>query len=119
MSMTWHRAFHRPLAVLAWALGLAACSTPGADGQSSSAPQGPPIRFACSDGSTLVARYSQPDTRTLWLRRADGVAELKSQPTASGTRYEGANVSFTEHQGEVQLRWGPNAALLRCVRAAT
>jgi len=97
---------------------LSGCTTPGGDGQSSSAPQGPPIRFSCSDGSTLVARYSQPDTATLWLRRADGMAELKSQPAASGSRYEGANVSFWEHQGEVQLRWGPNAAPLRCVRAA-
>lgn len=110
----------------AWALGsmalaaaLAGCSSAPESSQSSSAPQGPPIRFSCSDGSTLVAHYSQPDTRTLWLRRADGIAELKSQPAASGSRYEGANVSFWEHQGEVQLRWGPNAAPLRCVRAAT
>ena len=110
----------------AWALGsmalaaaVAGCSTAPADGQSSSAPQGPPIHFSCSDGSRLVARYSQPDTNTLWLRRADGIAELKSQPAASGSRYEGSNVSFWEHQGEVQLRWGPNAAPLRCVRAAS
>jgi len=109
---------HPLLAVMAVTALLAGCSTPMGDGQSSSAPQGPPIRFSCGDGSTLVARYSQPDTSTLWLRRADGVAELKSQRTASGTRYEGANVSFEEHQGEVQLRWGPNAAPLRCVRAA-
>lgn len=96
---------------------LAGCSTPPAEGQSSSAPQGPPIRFACNDGSSVVARYSQPDTGTLWLRRADSIAELKSQPMASGTRYEGANVSFQEHQGQVQLRWGPNAAPVTCVRA--
>jgi membrane-bound inhibitor of C-type lysozyme len=96
---------------------LAGCTTASPDGQSSSAPQGPPIHFSCSDGSKLTARYSQPDTRTLWLRRADGVAELKSQPAASGSRYEGSDVSFWEHQGEVQLRWGPYAAPLRCVRA--
>ena len=102
---------------MAVAAALAGCATASPDSQSSSAPQGPPIHFSCSDGSKLTARYSQPDTRTLWLRRADGVAELKSQPAASGSRYEGSDVSFWEHQGEVQLRWGPYAAPLRCVRA--
>lgn len=106
------------LAVMALTAWVAGCTTPSADGQSSSATQGPPIRFSCNDGSTVVARYGQPDSSTLWLRRADGVAELKSQPMASGTRYEGANVSFQEHQGQVQLRWGPNAAPITCMRAA-
>lgn len=106
------------IASLALAAALCGCVTSTPGGQSSSAPQGAPIRFSCNDGSILVARYSQPDSATLWLRRADGVAELKSQPAASGARYEGANVIFWEHQGEVQLRWGPNAAPLRCMRAA-
>ncbi|SFM87389.1 MliC family protein [Variovorax sp. OV329] len=101
------------LAPLALAAGCAS-SEPG--GPSSSSLQGPPIRFACSDGSLLVARYSQPDSSTLWLRRADGLAELKSQPAASGARYVGADVSFWEHQGEVALRWGPNAAPVTCKR---
>ena len=30
---------------------LAGCTTASPDGQSSSAPQGPPIHFSCSDGS--------------------------------------------------------------------
>jgi len=97
---------------------IAGCTTAPPDSQDGSAPQGPPIHFSCSDGSRLTARYSQPDARTLWLRRADGAAELKSQPAASGARYQGADVSFWEHQGEVQLRWGPYAAPLRCVRAS-
>jgi len=108
------------LAIAPWLLMaiLSGCATPDPATQSSSASQGAPIRFRCSDGSVVVARYSQPDTRTLWLRRADGVAELKSQPAASGARYDGANVSFWEHQGEVTLRWGPNAAPLTCQRIA-
>lgn len=101
------------------AVVLAGCTTASPDSQSSSAPLGPAIRFSCSDGSKLTARYSQSDSRTLWLRRANGVAELKSQPAASGSHYEGSDVSFREHQGEVQLRWGPNAAPLRCVRAGS
>jgi len=104
------------MALAAAAVALSACGTNGSPG--ADAGLGPAVRFVCNDAppSTIVARYRQPDASSMTLRRADSVAELQRQPAASGARYEGANVQFWEHQGEVQLRWGPNAMPLRCVR---
>jgi membrane-bound inhibitor of C-type lysozyme len=96
-------------------------STTGAAGTpapASSGAWGAPIRFVCNDTppSTFVARYREPDASSMSLARGDRTAQLQRQPAASGARYAGTDVAFWEHQGEVQVQWGPNAAPLRCVR---
>jgi hypothetical protein len=40
---------------------------------------------------------------------------MTQQPAASGSRYQGRNESYWEHQGEARVVWGWQAPELRCL----
>lgn len=58
--------------------------------------------------------FFQTDPASLIAERGDSVSLMFQQPAASGTRYQGRNESFWEHQGEATLTWGYGAPAMRC-----
>mgnify|MGYP001814765265 CR=1 FL=1 len=77
-----------------------------------------PIFFACGDapGSEVVATFFRTAPPTMIAERGDSVSLMYLQPSASGSRYQGRNESFWEHQGEASITWGHGAPQMRCRR---
>ncbi|MCC4262916.1 MliC family protein [Oceanimonas baumannii] len=75
-----------------------------------------PFRFVCNDNpaNEVVVTFFDTQPDTLIAEYGDSVSLMYSQPSASGSRYEGRNESFWEHQGEATIRWGYNAPEMRC-----
>ena len=78
-----------------------------------------PFTFACDDapGSELSVTFFATEPPTLIAERGDSVSLMYRQPSASGTRYQGRNESFWEHQDEARVVWGYGAAEMRCRKA--
>jgi uncharacterized protein len=75
-----------------------------------------PVRFVC-DGdpaSVVVATFFATDPPTLIAGRGDSASLMYLQPGGSGTRYQGRNETFWEHQGEALITWGFGAREMRC-----
>lgn len=73
-------------------------------------------KFVC-DGDTrneVIVNFFQTDPPSLIAERGDSVSLMLRQPAASGTRYQGRNESFWEHQGEAMVVWGYGAPEMRC-----
>jgi uncharacterized protein len=78
-----------------------------------------PVRFTC-DGDTrneLVATFFPTEPPTLIAERGDSVSLMYLEPSASGSRYQGRNESFWEHQGEATVTWGYGTPGMRCRKA--
>ncbi len=54
------------------------------------------------------------DLPTLYAERGDSVSLMFLQPSASGTKYQGRNETFWEHQGEAKVTWGYVAPEMHC-----
>jgi uncharacterized protein len=82
-------------------------------------PQTGPVFYRCDDqpGSEVVATFVQTQPPTLIAERGDQVALMYQQPSASGSKYQGRNEIWWEHQGEVLLTWGYGAPEIRCTVA--
>jgi uncharacterized protein len=77
-----------------------------------------PVTYAC-DGdpkNEVVVTFFKTDPPTLIAERGDQVSLMYLQPAASGTRYQGPNESFWEHQGEAVITWGYGAPEMRCTK---
>jgi uncharacterized protein len=75
-----------------------------------------PVTWAC-DGdpkNEVVVTFFKTDPATLIAERGDQVSLMFVQPSASGTRYQGRNESYWEHQGEAVITWGYGAPEMRC-----
>jgi len=73
-------------------------------------------KFFC-DGdprNEVIVDFFQTDPLSLIAERGDSVSLMLQQPAASGTRYQGRNESFWEHQGEATVVWGYGAPEMRC-----
>ena len=64
----------------------------------------------------MVVTFFETDPPTLIAERGDQVSLMFQQPAASGTRYQGRNEMFWEHQGEASIVWGYDAPEMHCVR---
>ncbi|MBP8134332.1 MAG: MliC family protein, partial [Zoogloea sp.] len=64
----------------------------------------------------LVVTHFRTDPPSLIAERGDETSLMRQVPTGSGTRYEGRNESFWEHQGEATVVWGWQATPMHCVR---
>lgn len=72
-------------------------------------------RWQCSDGSEVrVTWFQATEPPSLIAERGDQTSLMTQEPAASGTRYQGRNESFWEHQGEARVVWGWQAPELRC-----
>mgnify|MGYP001824327847 FL=1 len=81
-------------------------------------PEKGPFWFAC-DGelrNEVVVTFFEPDPPTRIAERGDQVSFMIQQPSGSGTKYQGRNETFWEHQGEATIVWGYDAPEMRCVR---
>ena len=88
-------------------------------------PQSPaalgPFRFICNDAaqSVFIATFHQSPTSNtpsdrLQLEHQGATRELTAVIAASGSKYEGDEASFWEHQGEARIRWQTDAPELQC-----
>ncbi|MEO8975434.1 MAG: MliC family protein [Casimicrobiaceae bacterium] len=85
-------------------------------GQFGMVPSRGPFRFAC-DGSPpqeLVVIWYDTDPPSGTLETARGQRTLFAMPSASGTRYVGDDVAFSEHEGTANVVFGTNAQELTC-----
>lgn len=80
------RPLARPTAALA-ILALAACEKPASEAASPQAAR-PEVAYACADGQTLKATYT--DARTAVVSYRGQTFTLTLEPSASGSRYAGA-----------------------------
>jgi uncharacterized protein len=78
-----------------------------------------PFRFICDDNpvSEVIVSFFRTEPPTLIAERGDSVSLMYLQPSGSGTRYQGRNESFWEHQGEAAIIWGYGAPEMRCRKA--
>jgi uncharacterized protein len=75
-----------------------------------------PLFFACDNDprNELIVTFFPTDPPTLIAERGDSTSLMYQQPSASGTRYQGRNESFWEHQGEAKVTWGYGAKEMIC-----
>ena len=69
-----------------------------------------PVYFYCEDSAVTAVFYTQtlPPTVVLTvIPEIQGISQVLAwqEPSGSGAKYQGRNVSFREHQGEAQLSW--------------
>lgn len=78
-----------------------------------------PAFFVCdgNPANVVIATFFETDPATLTAEYGDSVSLMYQQPAASGTRYQGRNESFSEHQGEALISWGRDAPQMRCQRS--
>ena len=78
-----------------------------------------PVHFLCDGNPTneIVATFFQTDPPTLIAERGDSVSLLYLQPSGSGAKYQGSNVTFWEHGGEALITWGYGAPEMHCKKA--
>lgn len=77
-----------------------------------------PVTWACDNDpkNEVVVTFFKTDPPTLIAERGDQVSLMYVQPSASGTRYQGRNESYREHQGEATITWGYGAPEMRCTK---
>jgi len=75
-----------------------------------------PVTFICDGqpGNEVVTTFFQTDPPTLIAGHGDSVSLMYLQPSGSGTRYQGRNETFWEHQGEASITWGYGAPTMQC-----
>ena len=74
-----------------------------------------PVTYSCplnGDHGEVVAMFADTDPPTVVLERGDQSVVAYFRKAASGARYEGDNVIFTDKGGEVQIIWQGTA--LKC-----
>ncbi|QYJ97213.1 MliC family protein [Shewanella alkalitolerans] len=62
----------------------------------------------------VVVSYFATEPATLIAEFGDSVSLMYSQPSGSGSRYQGRNESLWEHQGEARITWGYGAEPMIC-----
>ena len=77
-----------------------------------------PVRFICDENpaNEVIVTFFQTDPPTLIAERGDSISLMYLQPSASGTKYQGRNKTFWEHQGEASITWGYGAQKMRCIK---
>ena len=75
-----------------------------------------PVQFACdgNDANEIVVTFFETEPPTLIAERGDSVSLMYLQRSGSGTKYQGRNETFWEHQGEASITWGYDAPEMHC-----
>ncbi len=75
-----------------------------------------PVRFQCGNPpeTPLIVTFYESDTPTLIAKLNGETSLMYQQPAASGSKYQGSNESFWEHQGEARVIWGYNTPEIVC-----
>ena len=79
-------------------------------------PANGPFWYFCNDDprDEVVVTFFQTNPPTLIAERSDQVSLMYLQKSGSGSKYQGQNESFWEHQGEVTIAWGYDSPEMRC-----
>lgn len=82
-------------------------------------PDSGPVSFYCEDDprNEIIVTFFETDPPTLIAERGDSVSLMYRQPAASGSKYQGRNETFWEHQGEAKVTWGFEAPEMVCRKA--
>lgn len=77
-----------------------------------------PVRFVCDQqpAKEVIATFYPSEPPTLIAEFGDSTSLMYAQPSGSGSKYQGRNESFWEHQGEATVVWGYDAAEMKCAR---
>ena len=81
-------------------------------------PANGPFWYSC-DGdprNEVVVTFFKTDPPTLEAERGDQVSLMYLEPSGSGSKYQGRNESFWEHQGEATVVWGYGSPEMRCAK---
>ncbi|WIO73223.1 MliC family protein [Porticoccaceae bacterium LTM1] len=78
-----------------------------------------PVRYTCegNPANEVVVTFYDTEPATLIAERGDSVSVMFQQPSASGTKYQGRNEMFWEHQEEATIVWGYDAPEMSCQKA--
>jgi uncharacterized protein len=78
-----------------------------------------PASFVCDDNRAkeVIAMFFETDPPTLIAEYGDSVSLMYVQPSASGSRYQGSNEAYWEHQGEALITWDDGATQMHCRKA--
>ena len=78
-----------------------------------------PVRFVCNGNpaNEVITTFFQTEPPTLIAERGDGTSFMILQPSGSGTKYQGRNETFWEHQGAATITWGYGEPEMHCKRA--
>ena len=77
-----------------------------------------PFWYTC-DGdprNEVVVTFFKTDPPTLEAERGDQLSLMYLETSGSGSKYQGRNESFWEHQGEATIVWGNGSPWMRCAR---
>ena len=77
-----------------------------------------PFWYTC-DGdprNEVVVTFFKTDPPTLEAERGDQLSLMYLEPSGSGSKYQGRNESFWEHQGEATIVWGYGRSKMRCAK---
>ena len=77
-----------------------------------------PVSFICDENPAdeVVVTFFRTDPPTLIAEHGDSVSLMYLQPSGSGSKYQGRNASFWEHQGQASIALGFAASEMKCVR---
>jgi len=75
--------------------------------------------FNCTTkpNNEVIVRFFQTNPLTLIAKRGDKISLMYLQPSASGSKYQGKNTMFWEHQGEALIILGYNAPEMHCKKS--
>ena len=81
-------------------------------------PEKGPFIYACdgNPGNEVVITFFKTEPPALIAERGDQVSLMFLQPSGSGSKYQGRNELFWEHQGEATVVWGYGAPEMRCMQ---
>jgi membrane-bound inhibitor of C-type lysozyme len=81
-------------------------------------PEKGPFSYTCdgNPGNEVTITFFETEPPTLIADRGDQVSLMVLHHSGSGSRYQGRNELFWEHQGEATVVWGYGAPEMRCVR---
>ncbi|MET0065628.1 MAG: MliC family protein [Candidatus Thiodiazotropha sp.] len=79
----------------------------------------PSVQFVCNGNPAdeVIVTFFKTDPPTLIAERGDRVSLMFQQPSASGSKYQGGNETFWEHQGEARITWGFQAPAMVCIKS--
>jgi len=81
-------------------------------------PSNGPVRFFCdgNPANEVIVTFFRTDPPTLIAERGDQVSTMYLKPSGSGSKYQGRNEMFWEHQGKATIIWGYGVKEMQCER---
>lgn len=73
-----------------------------------------PVTFECGQEGSLSATFFQTEPASMMATYKGEQSLMLLAQSDSGTRYQGRNESFWEHQGEARVTWGYGAKEMTC-----